>query len=257
MDEQNEPTTLASGMAQRSFWIGLIGGVFSYACRTESLGRPTQGVLFLLAILLLIISAVFGLIAVIRVTSVDAGRVLPHGLSGLVLSVVFTLLLAHWASEDFRKARLQSMGQAEPTPEQQSPASPVETVVVRPLPVAAPAVSRMKYEFPDLTNIPPAVERARADAAAATGEDAAVLRAWATHLDKFASGYSNVVAAGKALYRVDLLNTYWVTDLTEAEGIRRRGLANDYSIAWHDLDAALFRFQSTYSADLLAEKVSS
>jgi hypothetical protein len=133
-----------------------------------------------------------------------------------------------------------------------TPSSPVR------LSPGAKAASKftVKYELPALDQIPEAVTEIRAEAAGHSGEDAAVLRAWAAQLEKLHAAYANTFAASNQLHETDLLDASLVTSFSNEEGGRRRVLANEYSGAWRQLGEAISTFAGPFYENLSQEEVS-
>jgi hypothetical protein len=258
MDNPESKPSLASGMAKRSFWLALIGGVLGFVCRIEALGNAVQGSLCLVAIALLLIASVFGLVALIRITRADRDSVLVPGLAGLLLAICFTVSLARWSRSDWARARSRALQlQAASTsaqPQATEGQAPLAAMPPRNAVNPKPA-SVVHYELPALDKIPAVTLKIKSDATQQTGEDAAVLRAWAAHLERIQATYTNTSVALSRLQAARLLEPGWIVDFSDAEAVRRRGLANQFADAWHQLDNALSTLHGSYCDDLRKEQV--
>jgi len=244
MNENSKPT-LATGMARRSFWIAVGGGASSFTLRLPGIDGRLQALLACVAVIWLLIAMVFGLIALIRITHADRNAVLLPALGGLLLGLSLNLNLAYWTRDQWLQTRLRvaaRQNSQRPAPAPVNPKSPASAVI--------------KYDLPALEEIPASVLKLRSKAAKATDDDAAVLRAWAGHLEHLNLVYTNTFAASNKLHEIDLLDPKLITDFKDDEAIRRRRLANDYSTAWHELDSALTTFPGSFSQALSKERVS-
>jgi hypothetical protein len=254
MDDNDEKPSLAAGMAKRGFWMAVIGGLLGTACRVQALGSGVQAMIALVAIALLLIAAVFAVVALIRVTHADRNAVLIPGLAGLLLSIWFQTSLARWERDDWSRARQQALKH------QRDQAMPqAQIAAVRPAPrivTPAPQVSLLKHELPLFDQIPTVVPKIMAEAAGHAGEDAGVFRAWAAHLDRLHAAYTNTFTAYNQLHQVDLLNPWLIANFNDEEVIRRRGLANKYAEEWRNLENKVSTFSGSFYEDLRKERIS-
>jgi hypothetical protein len=236
-------------MAKRSMWIALAGGLFNSACRLDFFGIHTQAALGLLAIALSWIALVFGLVALIRITSADRKAVLVPALVGFACGIFTNISVAQWERHDWAQARMRVAQARMLSPAQQMQIS------VSPQSHSAPK-STLKHELPFFEEIPERVIQAKAEAAQLKGEDAGMLRAWARHLERFYGAYTNTFVVSNRFHQADLLNFRLITDFNESEAIRRRGLANDYADAWHKLDDSVSTFSGSFYDDMRREQIS-
>jgi hypothetical protein len=246
MNDDTKPS-LAAGMAKRSFWIAVAAGWLGFLCRVEAVGQAAQALLMLVATALLLIAAVFGAVALIRITSADRNAVLVPGLAGVLLSLALLANLSYWGRDQWVQARIKSQQQAQ-DPQPGPPRQRAEP---------APPKSTVQYSLPALEGIPQALAEVRAGAARSSGDDRAVLRAWAAHLEKLHTAYTNTHAASNKLHAVDLLDPKSISNFDQDEPVRRRGLANQYADAWRLLGDSLSTFAGSYYSDLRDERVSS
>ena len=218
-------------------------------CRLDLLGRG-QGLLILPAVALMLIAAAFAFVALFRSSSTDRGAVLIPALGGLFLGLALIANLNYWARDQWITARVRASQPREQN--EMTTASPV-----RPSSAAQAAPeSTVKYELPALDQIPEAMTKIKAEAARHTGEDAAVLRAWAARLEELHAAYANTFAASNQLHETNLLDAKLVTSFGNDEGVRRRVLANEYSGAWRQLGEAISTFAGPFYENLSKEKVS-
>lgn len=252
MSEKSSEPTVAVRTAKRAFWLAVIGGWIDLMVRWELFNPRLGGLLILLAVACLLSAAAFGLLAFIRSRAGDRSSVMIPALAGLLLGFAVLANLGYWARDQWVKARIQAMQGSPSQPAQTEPA-PVDPRLAE----AKMVKASVKYEFPLLTDIPEVTSQINAQAAKKTGEDAAVLRAWATHLEDFYAAYTNTFAASNKLHQVDLLDPKVVSNFNNDEGVRRRGVANQYADAWHKVAEALWTFEGKYYNDLMNQKVSS
>ena len=232
-------------MAKRSFWIAVAGGWTGMLCRLEALGEPTRALLILVTVALLLIATVFGAVGLIRITSADRKAVLMPALGGLLLGLACLANLTHWGRDQWVRARIRASQAEEPQPV--PPRQRAE--------VSAPK-STIQYSLPAQEQIPQATAEIRAGAARFAGDDGAVLRAWAAHLDKLHAAFTNTLAASNKLHELDLLDPKLISNFDPDEPVRRRGLANQYASAWRALGQNLSTFAGSYYSDLHDERVS-
>jgi hypothetical protein len=251
MSAENDKPSLATGMAKRGFWIG-VGGAGAVAfLRFDLFDVRLKAALVLLVLPAALVALVFGLISLIRITFADRKDVLVPALCAMGLGVYSTISLMHWQRGQWVKARAARATSV--------PADEPILVNARPMnaTLPAPIKSIVRYELPEFDAIPTRAAEIRMDALKLKGEDAAVLRAWAAHLDRLYTTYSNTIAASNMLHQIDLLDPKAVPNFNENEVIRRRGVANQYAEAWHKLNDALFTFSGSYYQDMYKETISS
>jgi hypothetical protein len=247
-DDTNEVTkpTLAAGMAKRSFWIAVAAGWCGIICRLEAIGQAAAALLSLVTTGLLFIAIVFGAVALIRISSADRKAVLMPALGGVFLGLALLGNMTYWSRDQWVRARIKASQMAATGSASSS------------LPAQLPEPkSTIQYALPAFDRIPQATAEIRAGAARATGDDSAVLRAWAAHLEKLHAAYTNTWAASNKLHEVELLDPKLISNLDRDEPVRRRGLANQYADAWRLLDDRLSTFAGAYYSLLLNERVSS
>lgn len=181
-------------------------------------------------------------------------------IGGLLLCAELTLSRAVWTTNRQVQARARSAptvtaeSNAPPPPAAPAPAAPAPDAAIS-IAGSSEAIYRFNYELPAIEQIPSVVLKIRAEAAQEQGEDAAVSRAWANHLERFYSAYTNTVAAAGALTAADLLDPASIYDFTDTEAVRRRKIANQYSDAWHQFGQLSFTFSGSYYQDLQKESV--
>ena len=113
---------------------------------------------------------------------------------GLFSGISFMANMVDWNTIDSARARTKAPGnQAAQTATQ-----PATIMQERPVTVPQEPVSTVNYELPALGQIPETVRKIKADAAAGKGEDAAVLRAWAAHLQRLYKAYTNTIFLWRA-----------------------------------------------------------
>ena len=249
MDHDDSQPSPAVSTARKSLGLAFAGGLLELICRTDVLDIRVQGVLGLLTLALLLIACVFGLLALIRINHADLFAILLPGLAGLIIGICCLFNLASWNRSASAKARPRA-GQLEA-----ARTSARESAGAR-LSSTGRSASMVRYELPPLEQIPAVIQKIKADAARHQGEDAAVLRAWAAHLQRLDSAFTNTAVALNRLQSANLLDPGWVLDFSDNEGVRRRGIANDFSDAWREMDRTLATFQGSYHEDLRNEQVS-
>ena len=249
MSDNDTKPSEATRIARRAFWLAVSGGFLGLLCRLELPGRG-WGLLILPAVALMLIAAAFAFVALFRSSSTDRGAVLIPALAGLFFGLALIANLNYWARDQWITARVRAS-----QPRAQNETTPVSPA--RPSPAAQAALKfTVKYELPALDQIPEAVTKIRAEAARHTGEDAAVLRAWAARLEKLQAAYANTFAASNELHETNLLDARLVTSFGNDEGVRRRVLANEYSGAWRQLGETISTFAGPFYENLSNEQVS-
>lgn len=243
MNNEMKPS-LAAGMARRAFWIAVTGGGLGAICRVPALGQPAQALLTLLAIALFLIAAVIGAVALIRITAADRQAVLMPALGGFLLALAFLANLTYWHRDHWVRARVRRA-----VMENVTTSEPLRGETSR-------SKSIVPYALPALDDIAEVTARFRAQADRSQGDDAAVFRAWAAHLGSIYAAYTNTWAASNKLHAVDLLDPKLISDFNQDEPVRRRGLANQYSDAWHALAERLSTITGAFHASLREQRVS-
>jgi hypothetical protein len=250
MSAEIDKPSLATGMAKRGFWIGAGAGVAVGLLRFDLFDDRLKAVLVLLAFPAALVALIFGLVALVRITSADRQNVLVPALCAVGLAIYSNVSLGHWAKSGWAKARAH----ARAVPVQDQPLFVNARAVNASAPT--PIKSIVRYELPDFDAIPERAAQIKVDAMKVKGEDAAVLRAWAAHLERLYAVYTNTCAASNTLHQIDLLDPKAVSNFNDSEAVRRRGLANQYADAWHKLSDALFTFSGSYYQDMAKEVIS-
>lgn len=254
MSDTNPKPTLAAGMAKHAFWIAIPAAALGPVYRMESLTPLIRSIALLSDVGLCLIAIVFALVALIRINEQDWKVVLVPGLAALIIGVYANISLTQWARNDWAQARREAAAI-----QNNSPAPRIQTVTV---PVNPPSIVRarsrsiVKYELPALESIPSAVSRIRTDAASLSGEDAAMQRAWAAHLERFHAAYTNTLAASDTFHKYNLLDPSLISDFEDNNATRRRKLANQYSDAWRAFDNSVSTFPGSFYEDMRNERIS-
>jgi hypothetical protein len=171
------------------------------------------------------------------------------GLGALLVGIYSNVMVVRWAEGDWVHAVRQSRQAHAGTGA--LAAAPMEPFASR----GTSPKSSVTYTVPWFDDIPTLASKTRAEAEHLSGQDGAVLRAWAGHLEKLYASYTNTWAVSNELYSLDLLDPKLVTYFTDAEAVRRRGVANRFSSAWHEMDGALSKFANSFYEDLRLQGV--
>lgn len=127
-------------------------------------------------------------------------------------------------------------------------------------PSAAPArTADIDYAALDFGKIADAKEAATKAVASLAGDDAAVVKAWASALDNLSKVRAEVDRTGKVLASADLLNISKITNGTpnaiSDQFVARRKIANDNSFAINDWQNAVHDLTRVYTAALVDRSV--